>query len=226
MGRPEQRVRKWFHAPWMTFNPNGREPIRGLTNEREPQARARAQQETPARNWAVGIYNPPGGYALGQVWRKPRRPTTAKVAFPVGTVTAKLLFTEANPVEVPFSIARRALVERRGHGPRPRRDRHVAVLAQVATPDEMRLLQLDIAVRDERSHRHRWVFGTFYFEAAQPGTKWHEKLVPAGDVGQRSRAHLRAVPVRQAPEEGWLNPAVQAKFKEAASAGRWASEAA
>ena len=27
-------VRKWYHAPWMNFDPKGREPIRGLTSER------------------------------------------------------------------------------------------------------------------------------------------------------------------------------------------------
>ena len=53
--------RKWFHAPWMSQSPLGREPIHGLTYERPapPGYFAETQQDV-AQVWAVGMNNETG----------------------------------------------------------------------------------------------------------------------------------------------------------------------
>jgi hypothetical protein len=211
----DNAVRKWFHAPWMTFNRNGREPISGLTKERSSEiGELDPKQTSRVRNWAVAIYNAPGGYTVGQVWRDPRRPNSWRVEFPVGTVSAKLLFSEADPktcdlLNSPHALVWKAAVK--GRAPDKKEDDTFACLAD---PQDVRLLQLDLAVRDDRTPTTTgWVFGTFYFDAAQPGTKWHEKLVPAGVMwGNDPELTHAAYESGARPKNGWVNPVAQARF--------------
>jgi hypothetical protein len=211
----DNKVRKWFHAPWMTFNRNGREPINGLTKERSSEVgELDPKQTSRIRNWAVAIYNAPGGYTLGQIWREPRRPNTWRVEFPVGTVTAKLLFSEADPKVCDLVNSPQALVWKGavvGRAPDKKEEDTFACLAE---PKELRLLQLDLAVRDERvPSKTGWVFGTYFFDAAQTGTKWHEKLVPAGVMwGNDPELTYAAYQGGARPKNGWVNPVVKAKF--------------
>ncbi len=98
-------VRKWYHAPGLASNknPNGREFIHGLTKERTSlPGELDPLQKTRWDNWAVGFYNPAGGYIIGQVWANPGSPRPDLGRFPDGTVAFKLLFTTATVAEVPF----------------------------------------------------------------------------------------------------------------------------
>jgi hypothetical protein len=56
-------------------------------------------------NYAVGLYNPVGGYIAGKVWEDHDNPDAAAARFPNGTVAVKLLFTTASVTEVPFDVA-------------------------------------------------------------------------------------------------------------------------
>jgi hypothetical protein len=211
----DNAVRKWFHAPWMTFNRNGREPIRGLTKERSSEVgELDPKQSTRVRNWAVAVYNAPGGYTLGRVWRDPRKPNTWRVEFPVGTVAAKLLFTEADPEKCDLVNSPHALVWKAAVKGRAPDKKEADVFACLAEAQDVRLLQLDLAVRDDRTPSHAgWVFGTFYFDAAQPGTKWHEKLVPAGVMwGNDPDLTHAAYEAGERPKNGWVNPVAHARF--------------
>src|SRR5437870_9368728 len=99
----QENTRKWYHAPWMHFGPAGREPIRGLTSERPaPPKFLHDNQTRRVQNWAVGFYNAAGGYILGQFWHDPANPNSAMPRFPVGTVSFKLLFTNATETEIPY----------------------------------------------------------------------------------------------------------------------------
>lgn len=162
-------TRKWHHAPWMHYGRRGREPIHGLTWERDSRPyELHANQSERASNWAIGFYNPPGGYALGQVWADPSRPNTSSVLFPNGTVSAKLLFTTATSKQVPYLEGApewSAMIDRDG------------------PPTRIRLLQLDIAVRDNRIDNLTgtgWAFGTFmYHKDEQHPIPWL-RLRPVG----------------------------------------------
>ncbi|MGH8083577.1 MAG: hypothetical protein ACREP7_23580, partial [Lysobacter sp.] len=96
------RVRKWYHAPWLhddgaAFGA-GREWRRGMTRERmaRPFDLHRKQTER-AQNWAVGFYNDRGAVSLGKVWRTADgRPDPSRSTFADNSVACKLLFTDAS----------------------------------------------------------------------------------------------------------------------------------
>jgi hypothetical protein len=163
-------IRGWYHAPWMHAGAAGREFVRGLTRERSSRPRElHANQAGTWENWAVSVYNPRGGYTLGRVWKNPNAPNPALAKFPVGSVSVKLIFTEAPVNEVPYlagSVEWQADINRAsGTGARP----------------TLRLLQVDVAVRDTRANATTgWVFGTFVYDGNSPGASPWDRLVPVG----------------------------------------------
>lgn len=170
-------VRRWYHAPWLHWGRNGREYVHGLTHERvsQPEELSRSQRAA-VQNWAVGMYNAPGGYVLGRVWRDPRKPDPLAARFPDGTVSCKLLFTQATPDQVPYlkgSIEWKAFIYQSTVSPtNPLGDRSIQAV---------RLLQIDIAVRDDRANNTTgWVFGTFVYSADAPGKTPWDRMVPVG----------------------------------------------
>ena len=193
-------VRPWFHAPWMHYGRRGREPVRGLTLERRSRAHELAMtQATVANNWAVGFYNALGAVTFGEVWRNPAQPDTSSVTFPVNTVSAKLLFTDASLSEVPFledSLIWYADINRNGE------------------PVMMRLLQLDIAVRDIRANNETgWVFGTFMYWADSGNSTPFERLIPVGLMwGNDPNLTGEDYDNGQRPVQGWMNPKIISYF--------------
>ena len=168
--------RGWFHAPWMHWGARGREPIHGLTFERMSLPRELAPQQTQTlQNWAVGMYNAPGGYTIGQVWKDPFSPHTKAAQFPVNTVSIKLLFTEGDATQVPFLAGSKVwpgyiYVNPQNTG-----------LGAPRVVKNLRLLQVDIAVRDARvDSTTGWVFGTFIYDGRNQGNNPYAKLRPVG----------------------------------------------
>lgn len=161
-------VRKWYHAPWM--HP-GREFIHGMTHERGSRPHELAPTQTALfQNWAVGMYNAPGGFAIGKVWANPTAPDPSLARFPDGTVAFKLLFTQAPVSQVPYL----------------KNDfEWLSDINQVSKtgkpPETLRLLQIDVAVRDTRNEALTgWVFGTFIYDGNSPGATPFQRLVPVG----------------------------------------------
>lgn len=169
--------RRWFHAPWLHFGRNGREFVHGLTHERvsEPQELARTQT-TRVQNWAVGIFNAPGGYTIGQVWRDPNNPDPGRARFAPGTVAVKLLFTQATVEQVPYLKGSKEW------------DAHIYQETVIPTNpllprriQRLRLLQIDVAVRDPRADEYTgWVFGTFIYNGDLEGRTPWDRMIPVG----------------------------------------------
>jgi len=167
----KNKVRNWYHAPWLHTTPNGREFVHGLTGERSSRPHELAPTQTGSfANWAVGFYNAPGGYVIGQVWKNPNSPNPAAAVFPDGTVACKLLFTTATVAEVPYlqnSFAWQANASTTSGGPR--------------SIQTVLLLQVDVAVRDSRaSTTTGWVFGTFVYDGNAIGATPWDRLTPVG----------------------------------------------
>lgn len=174
--------RRWFHAPWMHAGSTGREFLHGLTVER-PSCAAELvdgkicdDDKLSINNWAVGIYNEPGGFYIGQVWREmlksnPNPKNFPRDGFPEGTVAIKLLFTQADLDYLSNSVKWQADIYR---GAMP--------------PQTMRLLQIDVAVRDDVSPTG-WVFGTFMYHDDAPPFEYHAALSPD------RKSWLRVVPL-------------------------------
>jgi hypothetical protein len=126
------------------------------------------------------------------------------VTFPEGTVAGKLLFTTASEQEAPFlagSPAWQAYVYANVNNPTPKASDPRGLVP-------VRLLQIDIAVKDRRAPLG-WVFGTFvYGGGPRPGGKagsgW-TNVAPVGVMWGNDPPYRK----QAALSETWLNPAVQ-----------------
>jgi hypothetical protein len=187
----QNKIRGWYNAPWQDFGKGGREFIHGLTRERvtpiaelTPPSGKCAQKDSKGKyprdcyynNYAVGFYNAPGGMVIGKVWTDHGKPDATLANLPEGTVAAKLLFTTAPADQVPFLAGS------------PEWDAYVYADPHIQTseiPDDpakrvravlkVRLLQIDIAVKDKRAGTIGWFMGTFVYgggPAGKPGSGW------------------------------------------------------
>jgi hypothetical protein len=170
-----------------------------LTGERASRPfELSATQTQSYHNYAVGFYNDKGGYTIGQFWKDPAAPNTKGVNFPEGTVSFKLLFTTAPASTAPFLA----------HSPEwvadINRSQNVAAIAAT----KVRLLQIDIAVKDARSSCGGWIFGTFHYDDAIVGkTPWEKVRALTllwGDDPTLTETLARG---GAKPKESWVNSA-------------------
>ncbi len=193
----KNHVREWYHIPWLhptTTGPNayppngGTEGFHGLIKEAPLSAfqLGPGQKGADYSVYAITLINDFAGYTMGRMWRDPENPdpraTDARYGggFPIGTVFAKLLFTDAplgtdhlaflkNPLQWTAYITPTFFPS--GTGPVTRIVRKV------------NLLQMDIAVRDARADGPGltgWVFGTFVYNGQLNNANKFMNLVPAG----------------------------------------------
>jgi hypothetical protein len=197
-------VRQWYNAPWQDFGFNGREPAHGLTRERvNKPGELDPKQTQPWNNYAVGFYNAAGASTIGKVWANHGSPDSAMGIMPEGTVGAKLLFTTAGPDQVPYLAGSPAwnvyiYSDVNSFQPDPAKRAKVAV----------RLLQIDIAVKDKRSPTG-WVFGTFVYgggpaPGSTQGAGW-TNVSPVGLMWGNDPDYSGTGPLK----ETWINPAVK-----------------
>lgn len=207
-------VRRWYHAPWMHYGDKGREFIRGMTRERTTPAPAQAgqgelgpQQTTCFQNWAVGFVNAPGGYVFGRVWGDAYAPDPLKALFPDGTVAAKLLFTSATADQAPYmtgALEWDANIDVLATGDarcRPTGNRQV---------QKVRLLQMDLAIRDRRADPVGWVFATYAYDGNRPGATPFDRMAPVGVMwGNDPTLNQAAFTAGQRVKETWINTGLQ-----------------
>lgn len=196
--RIEKGSQSWCHAPWFQ---DIRERIHGMTRERGSRLFELSEhQRSRAENWAIGFYNGVGCYGLGQVWGDPARPKTKGMVFPPNTFAIKLLFTTAPVSRVPYLTGSKIWNAAIGEG---------------GSVQEMRLLQVDVAVKDPAAGALTgWVFGTFMYDAYAPGDDVWSKLVPVGLMWGND-PELTAKKYQEdggTVQESWVNPTVAARF--------------
>lgn len=230
---------RWFHVPWMAYDPTaGREFVHGTTNERTAHlsdfvgtGRGFGVHMLPVtlsadcarrfphgfETWAVGVYNPWGGYALGQAWPESGAPDVGEylgvpmprgLPFPEGTLVAKFLFTNA-PVDcVPFLRGSPEWQVNR-HKIHPE-TRDYLCEREVQTS---RLVQVDVAVVDAGTSSDprsptRWVYGTFAYNGNLGGATVWDNLAPVGVQWGSDPWTFPAVPQPEsiAARQSVLNP--------------------
>lgn len=197
-------VRGWYNAPWQDFGTNGREPLHGLTRERVSRpGELAAEQKKSWNNYAVGFYNAPGAVTIGKIWADHGKPDPSLASMPDGTVAAKLLFTTAPVAEVPYLAGA------------PTWNAYVFADANAGNPSPsspravmpVRLLQIDIAVKDSRvGSLTGWVFGTFVYgggPGGKAGSGW-TNVAPVGLMWGNDPGYSGVGPLKQT----WLNPKV------------------
>src|SRR5262249_27638238 len=150
-----------------------REFLRGLTKERSlvgPELGIK--RDIDVQNWAVGFYNDIGGVSIGKTWRA-AAPDPSQAQSGAGTVVAKLLFSAALPTDFQADDILAGAPEWEAN-----------IFDKVNQPKKIirtvRLLQMDIAVREPRAEQTGWVFGTFaYDKTASAPTPWG-RMIPVG----------------------------------------------
>ncbi|MBD9372024.1 hypothetical protein IB238_05155 [Rhizobium sp. ARZ01] len=164
---------EWWISPWMDYTSNGRERSMGLTKERGPDAKDLSPTSQDSYQvWAVGFYNRPGALVFGSIFEDECDPQFPKVVqFPENTVSVKFLFTDASPEEVTYLKDA------------PEYEAFIDV-GEERSPKKrqlksLRLLQVDISVKDSRARDTDWVFGTFVWRGPPKGDELFDNLEPA-----------------------------------------------
>lgn len=197
------KVRSWYHVPMMTSDGfSRREPYKGLTRERninDTDHKWLANGKGDLGAYAVGMYNWLGGYTIGQVFHDPdpKLADPSKAKFIPGAVVFKLLFAEyddtGNRIDPdPFDEA-------------PEWDIQDGSSQTVALK-KVRLLQVDVAVRDDRAAETGWVFATFVYDETMTGLVPWRRLRAVG-LQWGNDADVTAANVGTL-DESWLGPGV------------------
>lgn len=160
----------WWITPWMDVGRTGRERLLGLTTERSPDPGDLSPTSGSGHlSLAIGWYNAEGAASLREVFADPCDPMVptpsggGRWTFRPNTATFKLLFTDAPQTEVSYLA------------------RAPTVLARVGSKNvTLRLIQMDVAVRDTRATQTSWVFGTFAWMGPRKGDGFFDNLVPVG----------------------------------------------
>jgi hypothetical protein len=207
----------WYHIPWLhptttgpsAYPPNGgTEGFRGLIKEAplSPFQLGPGQKGKDGNYsvYAITLVNDFAGYTLGKMWADPNQPDPRTTdhryggGFPIGTVFAKLLFTDApqGTDKIPFlenPLQWKAYITENFWK------------SSTRTVTAVNLLQMDIAVRDARADAPGltgWVFGTYVYNGQLNRPNKFMNLVPVGlmwgdDPDDKTNVTSGAYPVMQ-----------------------------
>ncbi|TQV87977.1 hypothetical protein [Aliikangiella coralliicola] len=165
----KNKQRNWYHIPWLhpsspTFPPNGgTEGFHGLIKEAPVGSyQLHHTQTNNYQIYAITLINEYAGYTMGKMWKDKNNPDPGATdhryggGFPEGTIFCKLLFADVQPDDnsVPYlenPIQWQGYITESWNSP----TRAVRYL---------RLLQMDIMVRDKRADKWMgWVLGTYAY---------------------------------------------------------------
>ncbi|KUJ20860.1 uncharacterized protein LY89DRAFT_640748 [Mollisia scopiformis] len=199
-------IRDWYHASWMHWSDNGREPVNGLTFERPvPPFELSKTQGRYLQSWACGIIMLlVRATTFGKIWANPNDPKWQDVKFPLGTCVFKVLMTDATDSEIPCmkgSPAMQAVIAKQPLSP----DGMPNGMERNAEASEVRLLQVDFAVRDDRAPIG-WVFGTFMYDGSQKQKTGWDRMIPVGITwGNDPELTQEMAKAGIKPQEAWIN---------------------
>jgi hypothetical protein len=193
----DNKKRKWYGMPWMDWNTevasdwpgtDGREFVHGFTHEFDSSGNTLSTfQKEFVDTWSGGYLNERAAFGIGQVYCNPDDPKpgalnpdpTGLNNMANGSYIIKLLFSTVT--EKQLSIVKNALEWKahvfvkddprwRNQGPLARFERAVSTV---------RLIQIDVSVRDERSTTG-WLLGTFGYDGNAKGNTPWKRMVPLG----------------------------------------------
>lgn len=196
-----QRTQKWFPAPRMTYGvpsmPGTREAAQGMTLERTILVDELGHNTARFANYAVAYYDARGARTYARVWSTATpgvdKPVPTQMRFAEGAMVYKLLYSAAKPADFPTDLLAGSLA--------------VNVMPNAGgAPLTVRLLQIDVAVKDARAGATGWYFATYAFDRDAPGSSPWLKMAPVGLMwgGDPNGAPL---------SESWINPAGPAYAK-------------
>jgi hypothetical protein len=190
------RDQRWYPAPRMTFSSPGspREPAYGMTLERTVGDGELADNTEDFQNYAVAYYDRRGARTSRNTWKNsvPGRDVADLTQMQMATdsLVFKLLYGAARPSDFPVDILDGSLA--------------LEILPNNnATKVRVRLLQVDIAVRDERAGVTGWYFATYAYDRSVAGNSPWRKMVPVGLMWGND-------PAGGTLTQTWINPAAPA----------------
>jgi hypothetical protein len=165
-----------------------------MTQERRVNPKELAGNTAAFLNYAVAYYDARGAHAYERVWSasSPGLDVANSGEMQVGAdgFVYKLLFSAATPEMFAVDPLAGSL--------------SVSVLPTPGGPPVIvRLLQIDIAVKDARSPTTGWYFATYAFDREAPGASPWRKMVPVGLTWGNDPKGPPLV-------ESWINPAAPA----------------
>lgn len=187
---------RWWMSLWMDYTRYGREPRMGLTKERGPNEKDLSKTSRAGYQvWAVGFYNEFGALTFGEIFEDPCNPSVpVAVNFARNTVSIKFLFTDAAPNEVEYlkgGPVYKAMIDPNHNNTDPKK----------RIVSELRLIQLDIAIKDTRADETNWIFGTFGWVGPAKGDGLFDNLVPVSlQWGNDPGVYDDNI------KESWINP--------------------
>ncbi len=193
----DNKIRKWYGSPWMDWNTevasdwpgtDGREFVHGLTHEFDSAGNTFGERQLEfVDTWAQAYVNDRYAFALGQVYCDPDDPKpgalnpdpTGLNSMPDGAFVIKLLFSTVTEAELPTvkgalewdaDIFVNKSPRFRNEGPLSRYERRIG---------KVRLIQIDLQVRDERSPTG-WLLGTYGYDGNAKGETPWTRMTPLG----------------------------------------------
>jgi len=190
------RDQKWYPAPRMMFRrpnvPGAREASHGMTLERRVRPGELGGNTEGFLNYAVAYYDARGAHTYQQVWSiaTPGKDVPNRSAMKVaeGGLVYKLLFSAARAGAFPVDILKDSV-----------KADVIPNAGGVKVP--VRLLQIDIAVKDDRSDETGWYFATYAYDRSVSHSSPWRRMVPVGLMWGND-------PGGPSPdlEETWINP--------------------
>jgi hypothetical protein len=190
-----QRNQKWYPAPRMIYGspsaPGAREAAHGMTLERTVRVNELGGNTSAFRNYAVAYSDARGARNYARIWSTATpgvdAPNRTRMRFTEGALVYKLLYSAARPQDFPQDILAGSL--------------SASILPNAGgAPVNVRLLQIDIAVKDRRAGPTGWYFATYAYDRSIPGASPWLKMAPVGLMWGNDPD---GVPIT----ESWINPA-------------------
>jgi hypothetical protein len=194
----DQRAQKWYPAPRMIYgspsSPGTREAAHGMTLERTVRVSELGGNTSAFRNYAVAYSDARGARNYARIWSTATpgvdAPNLARMRFTEGALVYKLLYSAARPQDFPQDLLDGSL--------------SASILPNAGgAPVNVRLLQIDIAVKDRRAGPTGWYFATYAYDRALPGASPWLKMAPVGLMWGND-------PDGAPITESWINPAAPA----------------
>ena len=189
------RAQRWYPAPRMTYGtpsrPGTREAAYGMTRERTITTLGELGGNVKSfANYAVAYYDARGAHTYQQVWSTTTPgtdiPNRSAMTIADGGFVFKLLFSAADEQAFqPQDILQGSVAAR--------------IVPGGGQTVPVRLLQMDIAVKDGRSGPTGWYFATYAYDHSVPATSPWLRMVPVGLMWGNDPGGL---PLTQS----WINP--------------------
>lgn len=193
----DNKLRKWYGMPWMDWNTevasdwpgtDGREFMHGLTHEFDSDGNTFGQSQSEfVDTWATAYVNDRYAFGVGQVYCDPDNPKpgalnpdpTALNSMAEGSYVIKLLFSTVNEQELP-TVKGAFEWDADIYARKSPRERNAGPLAMYRRqPGKVRLIQIDLQVRDNRSPTG-WLLGTYGYDGRGKGDTPWKRMVPLG----------------------------------------------